>query len=71
MLFDQVILAKKNRGRAVFFSKIGTPFLSDTADHLWRSAAANPPNSRFPGDYRTIVTRSQSFPPPDSSSNRC
>ncbi|MCJ1246086.1 hypothetical protein MMC30_003290 [Trapelia coarctata] len=57
LLFDQVILSKKNRGRTSFFSKSSTTFLSDTSDHLWRSAAATPPNSRFPGDYRSIVTR--------------
>ena len=59
LLFDQIILSKKNRGRTSFFSKSTTSFLSDTSDHLWRSAAANPPSSRFPGDYRTIITRSK------------
>ena len=57
MLFDQVILSKRNRGRTSMFSKSKTNFLSDSSDHLWRSAAANPPKGRFPGDYRTIVTR--------------
>ncbi|KAI9815019.1 MAG: hypothetical protein M1827_002862 [Pycnora praestabilis] len=57
MLFDQIILSKKNRGRTSFFSKSSTDFLSDTSDHLWRSAAATPPNSRFPGDYRQVVSR--------------
>lgn len=40
------------------FSKSkSTNFLADTSEHLWRTMAANPPNSRFPGDYRSIVTR--------------
>ncbi|KAJ9642354.1 hypothetical protein H2199_004734 [Coniosporium tulheliwenetii] len=56
-LFDQIILSKKNRGGRSFFSKSSTDFLSDTSDHLWRTAAATPPNARFPGDYRTIITR--------------
>ncbi|KAK5005020.1 hypothetical protein LTR28_008214 [Elasticomyces elasticus] len=56
-LFDEVILSKKNRGRTSLFSKSSTNFLSDTSDHLWRSAAATPPNSRFPGDYRQVVSR--------------
>ncbi|TKA63239.1 hypothetical protein B0A49_08011 [Cryomyces minteri] len=56
-LFDEIILSKKNRGRTSIFSKSNTEFLSDTSDHLWRSAAATPPNSRFPGDYRQVVSR--------------
>ena len=58
LLFDQVILAKKNRDRRSFFNKSSTSFLSNTSDHLWRSAATTPANSRFPGDYRSIITRS-------------
>jgi len=38
----------------------GTDFLSDTSDHLWRTAVATPPNARFPGDYRQVVSRSKS-----------
>ncbi|KAI9801396.1 MAG: hypothetical protein M1825_003375 [Sarcosagium campestre] len=57
MLFDQVILAKRNRGRTSMFSKSNTSFLQENSDHLWRSAAANPPNSRFPGDYRQVTSR--------------
>jgi hypothetical protein len=60
--FDEVILAKRNRGKSSFFHKSRVDFLSDTSDHLWRSAAANPPNSRFPGDYRSVISRSN-FPP--------
>ncbi|KAK4496397.1 hypothetical protein PRZ48_012377 [Zasmidium cellare] len=51
-LFDEIILSKRNRGRTSLFSKSDTSFLSDTSDHLWRSAAATPPSSRFPGDVR-------------------
>ena len=57
LLFDQMILSKRNRGRASMFSKSKIDFLSDTNDHLWRSAAATPPKGRIPGDYRAIVTR--------------
>ncbi|KAF2809530.1 dDENN domain-containing protein [Mytilinidion resinicola] len=56
-LFDQIILSKKNRGRTSFFHKSTTDFLSDTNDHLWRSAAATPPNARIPGDYRQVTSR--------------
>ncbi|KAL8673041.1 MAG: hypothetical protein Q9168_002533 [Polycauliona sp. 1 TL-2023] len=57
MLFDQIILSKHNRGRMSMFSKSKTDFLSDTSDHLYRSAAATPPQGKFPGDYTTIITR--------------
>lgn len=41
------------------FSKSKTDFLSDTYDHLWRTAAATPPKGRIPGnDVRAIITRS-------------
>ncbi|KAL1600302.1 hypothetical protein SLS59_005929 [Nothophoma quercina] len=56
-LFDEVILAKKNRGASSYFYKTKADFLSDTSDHLWRTAHANPPTSRFPGDYRAVVSR--------------
>lgn len=56
-LFDEIILAKRNRGRGSFFSKSNTSFLYDTTDHLWRSASTAPPNSRIPGDYRSVVSR--------------
>ncbi|KAF1928719.1 dDENN domain-containing protein [Didymella exigua CBS 183.55] len=56
-LFDEVILAKKNRGASSYFYKTKADFLSDTSDHLWRTAHASPPTSRFPGDYRSVVSR--------------
>lgn len=62
MLFDQMILSKRNRGRSSMFSKSKTDFLSDTYDHLWRTAAATPPKGRIPGDVRTVITRSTSSP---------
>lgn len=62
MLFDQIILSKRNRGRTSFFNKSNTNFLSNTSDHLWRSAAATPPKGRVPGDYRAVITRSL-YPP--------
>lgn len=59
VLFDQVIGAKKNRGRTSFFGKATTSFLSDTSDHLWRTATANVPTSKaIPDNYRALVTRS-------------
>ena len=57
LLFDQMILSKRNRGRTSMFSRSRVDFLSDTNDHLWRSAAATPPKGRIPGDYRATVTR--------------
>ena len=56
-LFDEIILSKRNRGRTSLFSKSNTSFLSDTSDHLWRSASATPPNSRFPGDAKAASGR--------------
>jgi len=61
-LFDEIILAKRNRGKSSFFHKSKVDFLSDKTEHLWRTAAATPPSSRFPGDYRQIISRSKSFP---------
>ena len=64
LVFDQVILAKRNRSRDSFFGgRSATSFLADTSDHLWRTAAATPPTGSFPGDYRAIVTRSKSNQP--------
>jgi hypothetical protein len=56
-LFDEVILAKRNRGKSSFFHKAKADFLSDTSDHLWRTASATAPSSRFPGDYRAVISR--------------
>ena len=57
-LFDEIILAKKNRGRTSFFSKSSTTFLSDTSDHLWRSATVPMTGGgKFPGDYKSVVSR--------------
>ncbi|KAK2748750.1 hypothetical protein FQN57_000331 [Myotisia sp. PD_48] len=63
-LFDEIILSKRNRGRSSIFSgRMTTDFLSDSSDHLWRSASAtsHPSSSRrdisTSGDWKTIVTR--------------
>lgn len=53
-------MAKKSRGRSSFlpFSKSSNPgFLEDKSEHLWRSAAVPTPSAKFPGDYRTVVSR--------------
>ena len=85
-LFDEVIMAKKARGRSGLsagFSRLSTirqshgasatasgflppsrgggakvpGFLSDTTDHIWRTASVPIPKGNFPGEYRAIVTR--------------
>jgi len=59
-LFDAVILSKKSRGRTSFFTSKSSRtigFLDDRSDHLWRSAAVPTPSAKFPGDYRTVVSR--------------
>lgn len=56
-LFDEIIMSKRNRGRTAIFTKSKTDFLSDTSDHLWRSAATTPPTSKVPGDVRTVSSR--------------
>lgn len=86
-LFDEIILAKKARGRPAFSAGLsrlstlrashGVPpglggglpsagsqrpakipgFLSDTTDHIWRTASVPVPSAKFPGDYRAVVTR--------------
>lgn len=64
VLFDEVILSKRNRGRSSLFSgRMATDFLSNTADHLWRSAAATsfPPTTRaqqnMADDYSELIKR--------------
>jgi len=56
-LFDEIISSKRNRSRTGFFSKSHTGFLTDTSDHLWRSASATLPTSREPGDMKTATGR--------------
>ncbi|KAF3491974.1 dDENN domain-containing protein [Arthroderma uncinatum] len=63
-LFDEIVLSKRNRGRSSFFSgRMTTDFLSDTTNHLWRSASASSfsPNTRkeIPTslDWKAVVTR--------------
>ncbi|OGE50460.1 hypothetical protein PENARI_c017G04047 [Penicillium arizonense] len=63
-LFDEIVLSKRNRGRTSIFSgRSTTDFLSDTSNHLWRTANATffPPSSRsqqnLSADYSRVVTR--------------
>lgn len=84
-LFDEIILAKKARGRPGLsgfsgLSRLSTirashgisstapgssrqqatrvpPFLSDTSDHIWRTASVPVPSAKFPGEYRAVTTR--------------
>ncbi|KAK0612871.1 AEX-3 domain-containing protein [Bombardia bombarda] len=84
-LFDEIILAKKARGRPVLssgFSRLSTlrashgvgfnmgppgrhgqagnkipGYLGDTTEHLWRTASVPVPSAKFPGDYRSVITR--------------
>ncbi|KAI0972854.1 dDENN domain-containing protein [Xylaria arbuscula] len=78
-LFDEVILAKKARGKPGLTSGLsrlstirashgvsgGLPskpnklpsYLTDNSDHLWRTASVPMPNAKFPGEYRTVITR--------------
>ncbi|KAI1210614.1 DENN-domain-containing protein [Annulohypoxylon truncatum] len=83
-LFDEIILAKKARGKSGLSSGLSrlstirashgvsaslpglqipsrnskqTPFLTDTSDHIWRTACVPVPNAKFQGDYRSVTTR--------------
>ncbi|KAH8888178.1 DENN-domain-containing protein [Thozetella sp. PMI_491] len=83
-LFDEIILAKKARGRPALsagLSRLSTirvshgvstglsahskpakaakipGYLSDTSEHIWRTASVPVPSSKFPGDYRSVITR--------------
>ncbi|GAP83726.1 putative DENN domain-containing protein [Rosellinia necatrix] len=78
-LFDEIILAKKARGKPGIssgLSRLSTirashgasrnlpskssklpSYLTDTTDHLWRTASVPMPNAKFPGEYRAVVTR--------------
>ncbi|KAK6358822.1 hypothetical protein TWF696_000004 [Orbilia brochopaga] len=59
MLFEQVIMSKKNRGRSNFFGKTkDMSYLSDASDHLWRTCSvAVPLSSRVPGETRAPFNR--------------
>ena len=83
-LFDEIIIAKKSRGRVGLssgFSRLSTirlshgasstlqglsipsrsgkapGYLTDDSDHLWRTASVPVPVAKFPGEYKTVVTR--------------
>ena len=47
-LFDEIILAKRNRGRTSLFSKQSTSYLADKSEHIWRTAAAPSTSARTP-----------------------
>jgi hypothetical protein len=32
-------------------------YLSDTTDHIWRTASVPVPSAKFNGDYRSVITR--------------
>lgn len=63
VLFDEIILAKRNRGRPTIFSRRSmTDFLSNTSDHLWRTASVSfPPSTKTlrgaSGDYAHSTAR--------------
>lgn len=63
-LFDEIILSKRNRGRSSIFSgRSMTDFLSDTSNHLWRTASATSfgggsrSQNSMSGDYSRLVSR--------------
>lgn len=79
-LFDEVIMAKKARGRpgiTAGLSRLSTirqsagasvnvppsrggkvpSYLSDTSDHIWRTASVPVPKGNFPGEYHAIISR--------------
>ncbi|KAJ5403746.1 hypothetical protein N7509_003617 [Penicillium cosmopolitanum] len=63
-LFDEIVLSKRNRGRTSIFSgRSTTDFLSDTSNHLWRTASATffAPSSRsqnnLASDYSRVAQR--------------
>jgi len=64
-LFDEIVLSKRNRGRTSIFSgRSTTDFLSDTSNHLWRTANATffaPSRSQqnLSQDYSRISTRGE------------
>ncbi|KAK6499558.1 hypothetical protein TWF481_009925 [Arthrobotrys musiformis] len=59
MLFEQVIMSKKNRGRTNFFGKTkDISYLSDSSEHLWRTCSvAVPLSSRAPGETKVLPNR--------------
>ncbi|KAG6032635.1 hypothetical protein E4U41_007183 [Claviceps citrina] len=38
-------------------SKPKASYLTDTSDHLWRTASVPLPKGNFPGEYRSVITR--------------
>lgn len=63
-LFDEIVLSKRNRGRSSIFSgRTTTDFLSDTSNHLWRTASAtaygasSKSQQSMSEDYSRVVSR--------------
>ncbi|PLN78585.1 dDENN domain protein [Aspergillus taichungensis] len=62
-LFDEIVLSKRNRGRSsIFSSRSTTDFLSDTSNHLWRTASAtfaagSRGQNSMAGDYTRVAIR--------------
>ncbi|EPS35695.1 hypothetical protein H072_10878 [Dactylellina haptotyla CBS 200.50] len=59
MLFEQVIMSKKNRGRSNFFGKAkDISYLNDASEHLWRTCSvAVPLSSRVTGEPKVLLNR--------------
>lgn len=82
-MFDEILVAKKSRGRTAGISSglsrlstirashgvsnsfPGVPssrsraptFLTNTTDHIWRTASVPVPSAKFNGEYRAVTTR--------------
>lgn len=55
---------RQSAGASVSTSAFSAPsrakvpnYLSDTSDHIWRTASVPVPKGNFPGEYRAIITR--------------
>jgi hypothetical protein len=49
-LFDEIILAKKNRGKAGFFSRSKPTYLASTSEHIWQTSSAISTSTKTSGD---------------------
>ncbi|MBE3048074.1 hypothetical protein IMZ48_37315 [Candidatus Bathyarchaeota archaeon] len=50
-------LLGRHASRASKPSNNNNSYLTDNGDHIWRTASVPVPNAKFPGDYRTVVSR--------------
>ncbi|KAJ5963451.1 uncharacterized protein N7479_003327 [Penicillium vulpinum] len=72
-LFDEIVLSKRNRGRtSIFSSRSTTDFLSDTSNHLWRTANATffAPSSRSQQNLSTDFSRVPTRGTPEGSNTQ-